>query len=420
MRAWGQVKRTFQSLSIRNYRLYFIGQAISVNGTWIQTVAQAWLVLHLTGNAVDLGITTALQFLPVLILGTWGGAVADRVDKRHALYLTQGGFALSSGVLAALVLTGHATIWSVWVFALVSGFARVFDNPIRQAFASEMVGSNLVANAVSLNSSLFTSARIIGPSIAGALIAFVGTGWCFAINGASYVAVLIALLMMNPAELYRSVARRARAAGVRQIAEGFRYIWRDPELRVPLAMMGIIGLLAMNFNVVLPLIATRVFHGGPGLYGGLYAAMGIGAFSGALYMANRARPTMLLLITAALIFGVGLLVAAGIRILPLELLVLVPAGAGMTLFQAGTNSSLQLRAKPEFRGRVLSVYVLLFNGTTPIGGPIIGWVAQQFGGDVAMAVGGASAVIAAVLAYVWLRGYRRRRTALEATTTEAS
>ena len=305
------------------------------------------------------------------------------------------------------------------MFALVSGFVRVFDNPIRQSFASEMVGPKLIANAVSLNSSLFTSARIIGPSIAGALIALVGTGWCFAINSASFVAVLIALLLMNPAELYRSAAHRIRSAGVRQITEGLRYIWHDPELRVPLMMMAFIGLLAINFNVVLPLIATRVFHGGPGLYGGLYAAMGVGALSGALYMANRARPTMLLLITAALIFGIGLLAAAGIRNLPLELLVLVPAGAGMTLFQAGTNSSLQLRAKPEFRGRVLSIYVLLFNGTTPIGGPLIGWVAQQFGADVALAVGGATAVVAAGLAYLWLRGYRRR-TSLQTSTTGAS
>jgi MFS family permease len=419
VRAWTQVKRTFQSLAVRNYRLSFIGQAISVNGTWIQIVAQAWLVLRLTGSAIDLGITTALQFLPVLILGAWGGAVADRVDNRKALFLTQGGFALSSGVLAALVLTGHATIWAVWVFALVSGFARVFDNPIRQAFASEMVGSKLIANAVSLNSSLFTAARIIGPSIAGALIAVVGTGLCFAINGASYLAVMIALMLMNPAELFESALHRARSVGVSQIIDGFRYIWKDAELRVPLMMMAAIGLLAINFNVVLPLIATRVFHGGPGLYGGLYAAMGVGAFCGALYMANRARPTMLLLIAASLIFGVGLLVAAGIRFLPLELLVLVPAGAGMTLFQAGTNSSLQLRAAPEYRGRVLSIYVLLFNGTTPIGGPLIGWVAQQFGADVALGVGGASAVLAAVFAFVWLRGYRRR-TALNVTHTEAS
>lgn len=418
MRAWAQVQRTFRSLSIHNYRLYFIGQAISVNGTWIQTVAQAWLVLRLTGNALDLGITTALQFLPVLILGTWGGAVADRVDKRRALYLTQGAFAASSAVLSVLVLTGHATIWSVWLFALASGFARVFDNPIRQAFASEMVGPKLIANAVSLNSSLFTSARIIGPSIAGLLIALVGTGWCFAINAASYGAVLVALLLMNPAELYRSATGRARS-GVRQISEGLRYIWSEPELRVPLLMMAAIGLLAINFNVVLPLIATDVFHGGPGLYGGLYAAMGVGAFCGALYMANRARPTMRFLIVAALIFGAGLLIAAGIRILPLELLVLVPAGAGMTLFQAGTNATLQLRAKPEFRGRVLSIYVLLFNGTTPIGGPLIGWVAQRLGADAALAVGGASAVIAGGLAYLWLRGHRRRRS-LEATTTQAS
>lgn len=418
MRAWGQVKRTFRSLTVHNYRLYFTGQAISVNGTWIQTVAQSWLVLHLTGNGVDLGVTTALQFLPVLFLGTWGGAVADRVDKRKALYLTQGAFAVSSGALSALVLTGHATIWSVWAFAFMSGFIRVFDNPIRQSFASEMVGPRLVANAVSLNSSLFTSARVIGPSIAGALIALVGTGWCFAINGASFVAVLIALALMNPAELYRSGRRRGRA-GLTQIKEGLRYIWGDPQLRVPLMMMAIIGLLAINFNVTLPLVATRVFHGGPALYGGLYAAMGVGAFAGALYMANRARPTLLLLIVAALIFGTGLLLAAGLPILPLVLLVLVPAGAGMTLFQAGTNSSLQLHAKPDFRGRVLSIYVLLFNGTTPIGGPIIGWIAQRLGVDVALAVGGASAVVAAIIAFFWLRGYRRR-TSLAPASSEAS
>lgn len=408
MRAWAQVRRTFQSLSIRNYRLYFIGQGISVNGTWIQTVAQSWLVLHLTGNALDLGITTALQFLPVLVLGTWGGAVADRVDKRRMLYLTQSAFALNSAVAATLVLTGHATIWSAWSFALIGGFARVFDNPTRQSFASEMVGPKLIANAVSLNSSLFTSARIIGPSIAGALIALVGTGWCFAIDAASYIGVLIALLLMNPAELYRSARSRARVSGLRQISDGLRYIWGDAELRVPLLMMGAIGLLAINFSVVLPLVATRVFHGGPGLYGELYAAMGVGAFGSALYMANRARPTMLLLITAALIFGAGLLVAAGVHILAVEFGVLALAGAGMTLFQAGTNSSLQLRSKPEFRGRVLSIYILLFNGTTPIGGPLIGWVAQRFGADAALAVGGASAVVAAILAFIWLRRRGRR------------
>ncbi|MGH7911026.1 MAG: MFS transporter [Candidatus Dormibacteraceae bacterium] len=408
MRVWAEVKRTFQSLSVRNYRLYFIGQAISVNGTWIQSIAQSWLVLHLTGSAFDLGITTALQFLPVLVGGTWGGAVADRVDKRKLLYATQTAFALNSAVAAGLVLSGHATIWSAWGFALVSGCARVFDNPTRQSFASEMVGRKLITNAVSLNSSLFTSARIIGPSIAGALIALVGIGWCFTVDAASYIAVLIALLLMDPTRLFRSAETRSRGAGLRQIGEGLRYIWNDAELRVPLMMMAAIGLLAMNFSVLLPIVATRIFHGGAGLYGGLYAAMGVGAFCAALYMANRARATMLLVIVAALIFGVGLLLVAGIRILPLELLVLVPTGAGMTLFQAGTNSGLQLHAKPQFRGRVLSIYVLLFNGTTPIGGPLIGWVAQRFGADVGLAVGGTSAVLAAGLAFVWLRGYRRR------------
>jgi MFS family permease len=408
---------TFAALAVPNYRRYLSGQAISLIGTWMQMTAQSWLVLTLTHSGTWLGLIVALQTLPVLLLGPYGGVIADRVDKRKALFLTQAGFGLNSAVAATLVLSGHANVWTAWAFALAGGCVRVFDNPIRQSFASEMVGPKLVANAVSLNSTVFTSARIIGPSIAGGLISFFGIGWCFVIDACSYAAVITALSLMHPQELFRSTRARSHTSGFRQIIEGLRYAWGDPELRMPLLMMAAVGMLAINFNVLLPLVATRVFHGSAGLYGVLYSMMGIGALCGALYSANRARPTLLLLVGAATAFGACLLLAAGMPILPLEFLVLIPLGAAMTVYQAGTNSSLQLRAKPEFRGRIISLYVLLFNGTTPIGGPIVGWIAQQWGARVGLAVGGTTALLVGAVGFLWLRA---RRNAARANLTAAS
>jgi MFS family permease len=396
------LQRTFGSLSVRNYRLYFVGQVVSINGTWMQTIAQAWLVLHLTNSGVALGITAALRFLPMLLFGAWGGVIADRVDRRKALVATQVASGLLSGGMGAITLSGQATTWLVFVFAIALGCVQVIDTPARQAFASELVGQRLVANAVSLNAAVFTSARVIGPGVAGLLIALLGTGWCFVADAASYAAAIAALLLMRPDALFRD-ALRARASGAAQLVEGLRYAWGTPALRLPLLMMAVVGMLAFNFNVLLPLVATDVFHGNAETYGVLGTLLGVGAFAGALLAANRARPTLRLLIGASLGFGAMLLLAAGMPVLALEMVALVPLGAAMTLFQATTNSLLQLASRPELRGRVMALYMVMFMGTTPIGGPLIGWVAQTLGARAGLAIGGLSAIVTALVVLVWLR-----------------
>ena len=396
------LQRTFGSLSVRNYRLYFVGQVVSINGTWMQTIAQAWLVLHLTNSGVALGITAALRFLPMLLFGAWGGVIADRVDRRKALVATQVASGLLSGGMGAITLSGQATTGLVFAFAIALGCVQVIDTPARQAFASELVGQRLVANAVSLNAAVFTSARVIGPGVAGLLIALLGTGWCFVADAASYAAAIAALLLMRPDALFRD-ALRARASGAAQLVEGLRYAWGTPALRLPLLMMAVVGMLAFNFNVLLPLVATDVFHGNAETYGVLGTLLGVGAFAGALLAANRSRPTLRLLIGASLAFGAMLLLAAGMPVLALEMVALVPLGAAMTLFQATTNSLLQLASRPELRGRVMALYMVMFMGTTPIGGPVIGWVAQTLGARAGLAIGGLSAIVTALVVVAWLR-----------------
>lgn len=402
MRIARLLQRTFGSLAVRNYRLYFLGQVVSINGTWMQTIAQAWLVLHLTNSGVALGITAALRFLPMLLLGAWGGVIADRVDRRRMLVATQVASSLLSGGMGAITLSGHATTWIVYVFAIALGCVQVIDTPARQAFASELVGQHLVANAVSLNAAVFTSARVIGPGVAGLLIALLGTGWCFVADAASYLGAIAALLLMRPDALFRD-ALRARASGAAQLVEGLRYAWATPGLRLPLLMMAVVGMLAFNFNVLLPLVATDVFHGNAETYGLLGTLLGVGAFVGALLAASRSRPTLRLLIAASLAFGAMLLLAAGMPLLALEMVALVPLGAAMTMFQATTNSLLQLTARPELRGRVMALYMVMFMGTTPIGGPIIGWVAQTLGARAGLAIGGLSAIVTALVVLAWLR-----------------
>jgi MFS family permease len=394
------VRRTFRSLSVRNFRLFYAGQVVSVTGTWMQQVAQMWLVLHLTQDGVALGLTAALQFTPVLVLGAWGGVLADRVDKRRVLLATQAAAGLLAAGLAVLTLTGRVNLWAVYAFAFALGLVNVVDNPTRQSFVSEMVGPRLVSNAVSLNSTAFTTARVLGPAAAGLLIAAVGTGWCFAYNAVSYVAVLLALLAMRRQDLVRAPAR-PRGGG--QLREGIRYAWSRPRLRLPLLTMLAIGLLGFNFNVLLPLVATRVFHGGPGTYGLLFSLMGAGSVVGALFTANRGRPTMGLMLGAGMAFGALLLVAAGMPLLWLEAGLLALVGSAMTAYQATSNSLLQLNSRPELRGRVLALYLVVFGGTTPIGGPIAGWTAQTLGPRAAMAIAGAVAILAAVAATAWWR-----------------
>jgi len=390
----------FSSLSVRNYRIFFLVQLISVSGTWMQQVAQAWLVLKLTGSGVALGITAALQFLPTLLFASFGGLTADRTDKRKLLMITQLTSGLLALLLAALTLSGRVQLWMVWGLAFSLGMVSSFDNPTRQSFVVEMVGRERLTNAVSLNSAVFTSARVVGPALAGVLIALVGTGWCFLYNGLSYLPVVAGLALMRPSELFRSEPLR-RSRG--QLVEGLRYAWSHPGLRTPLLMMAVIGTLSLNFSVILPLMATEVFHGGSSAFGLLFSTMGVGALMGALLSAARSSPTQRLLATAAVAFGALMTAAAVMPNFPLEIAALLPMGLFMVTLQATANSLLQLNAQPSFRGRIMALYVTVFIGTTPIGGPIVGFIAEHFGARTAMAVGGLAALLTGTAALALLR-----------------
>jgi MFS family permease len=390
----GGFNSTFSSLRVRNYRIFFLTQVVSTNGTWMQRVAQFWLVLHLTGSGVALGVTSALQFIPVLLLSSWGGLIADRGDKRLLLVATQTASSVLSLTLAALTLTGVVQLWMVYVLAFCLGLVGVVDSPTRQSFVTEMVGAPLVPNAIGLNSAVFTSARMLGPAIAGVVITLVGTGWCFLYNGFSFLPVVAGLLLMRPSELHRT-RPTARTRG--QIVEGLRYAWSHDEIRVPLLLMLVIGTLAYNFNVVLPLLARFTFQSGASTFGLLMSMLGVGALVGALASAARAKPTQRMLAFACLAFGILLLVAAVAPSLPLEMIVLIPVGFAMVTSQATANSLIQISSDAALRGRVMALFITAWVGTTPIGAPIVGWICQEFGPRSGLAVGGAATVIAALV-----------------------
>jgi MFS family permease len=396
----GSFTRTFASLRNRNFRIFFTTQIVSVTGTWMQSIAQMWLVLHLTGSGLALGVTAALQFTPLLLFGTWGGLLADRTDKRKLLMVTQSAAGLVALVLAGLTLGGLVQLWMVYCLAFALGMVTVFDNPARQSFVTEMVGKEQLINAVGLNSAVFTGARVIGPAVAGLLIVAVGTGWCFLYNGLSYFPVVLGLFLMRPDELHRErPVDRARG----QIRAGLAYAWHRPELRFPLLLMLVVGTLAFNFSVLMPLMAKFVFNSGANTFGLLMSFMGAGAFVGALASANRAKPTHRLLVFAGVAFGISLVAAAVAPNLPIELLILVVLGAAMITFQATANSLLQLNSDSAFRGRVMAFYVIVFVGSTPIGGPLVGWVAQEFGPRTGLGLGGLATIIASV-AVMWALG----------------
>jgi len=386
---------TFASLRNRNYRLYFTGQIISVSGTWMQGLAQAWLILELTGNnGTALGIVTALQFLPMLLFGVWGGVIADRYDKRRLLFGTQiaaGALALTLGII---VSAGAAAVWNVYLLSFLLGFVNMIDNPARQTFVLEMVGRDQLQNAVSLNSVVMNSARVVGPAIGGLLIEFFGVGPCFYINAASYIAVLVALRMMDTTQLHR-LPTVERAKG--QLRAGLRYAWSERMVRTPLLMMAVIGTLAFNFQVVIPLMATKVYDTAAGGFGVLLAVMGAGAVLGGLSMATRKGVSYRRLLTLSTIMGVMILFAAAAPTLGTEAVALFAMGASSFAFIAVANTTIQLTAAPEMRGRVMALYAIAFLGSTPIGGPIVGWISQQWGPRMGFAIGG----IAALLATAW-------------------
>lgn len=393
---------TFSSLKIWNYRLYFTGQAISLTGTWMQTIAQSWLVLKLTGSGTALGVVTALQFLPVLVLGPWGGVLADRFPKRKVLSITQSASGVLALTLGMLVATNMVQLWMVGVLALLFGIVNAVDNPTRQTFIVEMVKEKELSNAVALNSTQVNVARVIGPAVAGILIATVGLAWCFAINGVSYIAVLVALFMMRQEELYTG-ALVARAKG--QLREGFRYVASNPLLRDTLIMMAIIGTLSYEFNVILPLFARFTFHGDARTYAALTSAMGLGSVIASLLTANRKQRSVQMLTRAALLFGIALLFVAIAPNFITALVAMVLVGAfSINLLSLG-NVILQLESVPEMRGRVMALWAVAFLGSTPIGGLIIGWIGEHAGPRWGLGVGGFAALCAAAFSHLRYRRF---------------
>jgi MFS family permease len=402
--------QTFLSLQVRNFRLYMIGQFISISGTWLQSFALGYLVIvDLHGSAVDLAVTVALPFLPMLLLGPFGGAVVDRSNKRRILYLTQSSAGLLALTMGILVTTHEVSLAAIWTIGALLGVINLFDNPARQSFVQEMVGKELLPNAVSLNSAMINMGRIVGPAIGGALL-FVGIAACFYVNAVSFLALLGALALMRSSEITR-IRTVARARG--QIREGLRYVWANDELREVLVSVVLVGLLAFNFTVTLPLLALGVLHGTRADYSFITCSMGLGGLLGGLFVAHRSRPTRKLLGALALCFGVLMGAVAIAPSVLLACLLIVPMGAASLAFVSTANATLQLNSKEEMRGRVMSLYAMGFLGTTPIGAIVIALVAAASSARVAIGVGAAANLVA----FVFLTLAARTRTAAHAAVT---
>jgi len=383
------------SLRQRNYRLFFFGQLVSIAGTWMQTVAQYFVVLDLTHSGTQLGLTTAARFLPMFVFGPLGGVFADRMDRRRVLYVTQALSGLLAGVFAVTVGTHSIRLWIVYLLALALGFVNVFDNPARQSFISEMVSTGDLPNAVTLNSVAANMARVFGAALGGVIAAAIGLALCFTFNALSFGAVLVSLAAMRTSELFPAerVSRQKK-----QVRQGLRYVRNTPELLIPLLMIAVVGTLAWEFQVSLPLMASEVFHGGAGSYGVMASVMGGGAVVGGLISAARARPRARALCLAAIGWGIAILAAAVAPSFALELAALVFVGYGSITFNSLAKTTLQLAAKPEMRGRVMALWALAWMGSTPIGGPIVGWTGQAIGARWALVIGGVATLACGVLA----------------------
>jgi len=393
-------RQTFASLSNPNYRTYFSGQAVSLIGTWMQSIAQSWLVLELTGSGTALGLVVALQTLPILLLGPYGGVVADRMDKRRLMIGLQTMMGVLALVLGLLTITDRVQLWQVYLLALLLGMNNCFENPARQAFVLEMVGPKDLRNAVSLNSVLVNTARAVGPSIAGIIIVTGGIGLCFLLNALSFLAVIISLLRLDVRALDRSIPT-TRSRG--QLREGLSYVRRTPTLAIPLLMMGLVGCLAYEFQVVLPVLAQQSFAGNAQTYGFMTGAMGVGAVVGGLYVAAKGTTGLRSLVGATAVFGVVILGAALAPNLAVELVAMTLVGAASVSVLSKGNSTLQLEAAPHMRGRVMALWMVAFLGSTPIGGPIAGAVSQEFGGRAGLVLGAAACLLAAALGAVAVR-----------------
>lgn len=391
-------KKTFSSLAIYNFRVYFIGQAISLSGSWMQTIAQDWLVLKLTNSGTQLGLVSAMQFLPILLFAPLGGIIADRFDKRKVLFLTQSVSGLLALLLGIIVLTGSVQIWMVYIFAGCLGLVNSLDNPVRQSFVSEMVGKDKVANAVSLFGTEVSLARAVGPAIAGVVIATVGLGLCFIINSISFVAVIIVLAMMRSSELYRNQLPPDIKLKKAKFTDGFKYVLSSPILFDTLLMMAIIGTFTYEFSVSLPLLAQKTFQGNAASYAILVSATGIGSIFGGLLGANKQKTNQERLIAIAFLFGLSFLFVAFMPNLFWAAIVLFFVGIFSVNFISWGNSTIQMESSSEMRGQVLALWAMAFLGSTLIGGPIIGFIGEHAGPRWGIATGGIAAIIAAGIA----------------------
>jgi MFS family permease len=409
--------RTFAALAVPNYRRYFVGQATSLIGTWMQMAAQSWLVLSLTGSATALGVIVALQTLPVLLLGPYGGVIADRVDKRRLMIALQTAMGLQALTLGVLTITGAVRLWEIGVLAVVLGLNNAFENPARQSFVLEMVGADTLRNAVSLNAVQVNVARAVGPAVAGVLIATVGLGECFLINSASFVAVVVSLISMERSAL-RPTPPAPRAAG--QLRQGLRYAAGMPEIAVPLLMMGLVGTLAYEFQVSLPVMARHALHSGAEGYGFMTSAMGLGAIVGGLVVAARGHTGLCPVTIAAVAFAIALALAALAPSMPVELIALALVGAASVSFMSTGNSTLQLAADPAMRGRVMALWFVALQGSTPIGGPLVGAILTLGGARTGLGVGGLACLGAAGLGVAAQRRLRRPPEHRDASVAEAS
>ena len=389
---------TFSSLRTRNFRLFASGQVVSNTGTWMQRIAQDWLVLSLTGSATAVGITTALQFVPTLIFGLTGGLLADRYPKRRILLATQVGMATMGATLAALTLTGRVQVWHVFVIAFGLGMVTAVDNPTRQSFVNEMVGPDHLRNAISLNASVFQLGALVGPAISGVLINAVGPGYSFALNAISYAAPLIMLGRIRDSELIHAPAKDAVGSHLR---DGVRYVASRPAMRWPIVLVGCFGLFTMNLPVTLAAFANSVFHSGPSGYGLLSSVVAAGSLTGAIVSARRTSTRLRALAATAGVLAITEMIAAAA---PTELIytaALVPVGAATLMFLTAANSTVQLAAADAIRGRVMGVYLLVFIGSGAIGGPLLGYIDQHFGPRAGMLLAGLAPAI--VLALVCQR-----------------
>jgi MFS family permease len=413
-------RRTFASLRRhRNYRLFFYGQLTSVAGTWMQNIGMAWLVVSLAPHSRGLavGLLAACRFGPFTVLGLFSGIVTDRFDNRRVVMVTQGAQMLFSAVLAAVTLLGHVQLWEVYVIAVLTGTALVFDAPSRQNLTFQMVGRDELPNAIALNSSLFNTARIFGPALAGILIAAVGTGWCFAINTVSYLAVLGGLLAMRVSELYPLVDR-GRPTIFRGTREGFAYALHNRTVLVTLAMTAVFTTVGFNFNILLPLLAKDTLAAGPRTFGIISACFGAGALVGALSAAAVSRATWRVMFLGATVFGVCELLIAPVQSTVIAGILLFICGIAFTSYTANSNTAIQLASPDHIRGRVLGLYYYAWNGLAPLGALVVGWMCDRGGTELAFAAGGVSVIAMSIVGALAVKPPKRfspRRVQAEAT-----